>query len=36
MWLSIEIVFLGDKNYIECTIEFKIKGNNSVNDTNIQ
>ena len=29
-------MFLGDKNYIECTVEFKIKGDNSVNDTQIQ
>ena len=29
-------MFLGDKNYIECTVDFKIKGENSVNDTQIQ
>ena len=31
-----EPLFIGDKNYIECTVEFKIKGENSVNDTKIQ
>ena len=25
-------MFIGDKNYIEYTVEFKIKGDNSVND----
>ena len=29
-------MFLVDKNYIECTVNFKIKENNSVNDTQIQ
>ena len=27
---------LGDNNYIECTVEFIIKGDNSVNNTKIQ
>ena len=29
-------MFIGDENYIESTVEFKIKGDNSVNDTKIQ
>ena len=30
-------MLLGDKKiYIKCTVEFKIKGNNSVNDTEVQ
>ena len=29
-------MFLGDKNYIECTVESKIKGDYSVNDTKTQ
>ena len=26
-------MLLGDKDYIECAVEFKIKGDNSWNDT---
>ena len=29
-------MFLGDKKYIECTVEFKIKGDNSVKYPEIQ
>ena len=29
-------LFLGYQNFIECTVEFKNKGNNSVNETQIQ
>ena len=29
-------MFIGDKNCIECTVDFKIKGDNSVNDTQIR
>ena len=29
-------MLLGDKNYIECTVDFKIKGDNSVNGAQIQ
>ena len=36
LWLFIWPVFLIDKNYIECTVEFKIKGDNFVNGTKIQ
>ena len=36
MWLFIlPYIILGDKNYTECTVEFKIKVDNSVNDTAI-
>ena len=36
MRFYIQPVFIGDKNYIECTVDFKIKGDNSVNDAQIQ
>ena len=36
MRIFTEPLFLRDKNYIECTVEFKIKGENSVNDIEIQ
>ena len=36
MWLFIYSMLLGDKNYREHTEEFKIKGDNSVNDAKIQ
>ena len=36
MWLFLLALFIGDKNYIECTVEFQIKGDNSVNDAKIQ
>ena len=29
-------LFIGDKNYIECTVEFKIKEDTSVNNNKIQ
>ena len=29
-------MLIGDKKYIECTVDFKIKGDNSVDDTQIQ
>ena len=29
-------MFLGDNNYIECTVDLKIKIDNSVHDTQIQ
>ena len=29
-------MFLGDKNYMECTVGFRIKGDKSVNGTKIQ
>ena len=36
MGFFIRSMFIGDKNYVECTIDFKIKGDNSVNDNQIQ
>ena len=36
MWLFISPQFIRDINYIECTVEFNIKGDNSVIDPKIQ
>ena len=36
MWLFIEPLLIRDKNYIECAIEFKIKGDKFVNDAKVQ
>ena len=36
MWIFIEAVLINDISCIECTLEFKIKGDNFVNDTKIQ
>ena len=36
MQIFILPMLTGDKSYIECTVEFKIKEDKSVNETNIQ
>ena len=36
MLIFIEPSFIRDIDYLECTVEFTIKGDNSINDTKIQ
>ena len=36
MWLFIKPLYIGDENYVECTVDFRIKGDKSANVTEIQ